>query len=144
MTDMYDEWDEDPDDFLNYRHQRRLSDPSANLNNYSRYGWKTKPTSATNDQTSKAMSQNEGLDSLASEVSEIEAGDLKDGMSMMNFLKIFCCFVYYYLNHRFAFSHYHTTVQTIVIYFILLLLQHVLVVNIAFQLPSDLIAIGLK
>lgn len=83
---MYDEWDEDPDDFLNYRHQRRLSDPSANLNNYSRYGWKTKPTSATNDQTSKAMSQNEGLDSLASEVSEIEAGDLKDGKSMMKFL----------------------------------------------------------
>ncbi|XP_031631344.1 uncharacterized protein LOC116345799 isoform X1 [Contarinia nasturtii] len=77
MTDMYDEWDEDPDDFLNYRHQRRLSDPSANLNNYSRYGWKTKPTPA-NDQSSKAMSQNEGLDSLANEVSEIEAGDLKD------------------------------------------------------------------
>lgn len=80
MTDMYDEWDEDPDDFLNYRHQRRLSDPSANLNNYSRYGWKTKPTPA-HDQSSKAMSQNEGLDSLASEVSEIEAGDLKDGKS---------------------------------------------------------------
>lgn len=78
MTDMYDEWDEDPDDFLNYRHQRRLSDPSANLNNYSRYGWKTKPT-PSNDQSSKAMSQNEGLDSLANEVSEIEAGDLKDG-----------------------------------------------------------------
>ncbi|XP_055316301.1 uncharacterized protein KIAA0930 homolog isoform X2 [Sitodiplosis mosellana] len=77
MTDMYDEWDEDPDDFLNYRHQRRLSDPSANLNNYNRFGWKTKPTPA-NDQTTKAMSQNEGLDSLASEVSEIEAGDLKD------------------------------------------------------------------
>lgn len=96
MTDMYDEWDEDPDDFLNYRHQRRLSDPSANLNNYSRYGWKTKPTSAaSNDHTSKAMSQNEGLDSLASEVSEIEAGDLKDGKSMMNFLKILFCFVYY-------------------------------------------------
>lgn len=79
---MYDEWDDDPDDFLNYRHQRRLSDPSANLNNYSRYGWKTKPSAASNcDQASgnKAMSQNEGLDSLANELSEIEAGDLKDG-----------------------------------------------------------------
>lgn len=73
-----DEWDEDPDDFLNYRHQRRLSDPSANLNNYSRYGWKTKGTGC-GEQSSKARSENEGLDSLASEVSEIEAGDLKDG-----------------------------------------------------------------
>lgn len=80
MTDMYDEWDEDSDD-LNYRHQRRLSDPSANLNNYSRYGWKTKPT-PSNDQ-SKALSQNEGLDSLINEVSEIEAGDLKDGKSSL-------------------------------------------------------------
>lgn len=78
MTDMYDEWDEGPDDFQNYRHQRRLSDPSANLNNYSRYGWKTKPNTS-NEHSSKAMSQNEGLDSLANEVSEIEAGDLKDG-----------------------------------------------------------------
>lgn len=78
MTDMYDEWDEDPDDFLNYRHQRRLSDPSANLNNFSRHGWKAKGP-IPNEQSSKAMSQNEGLDSLASEVSEIEAGDLKDG-----------------------------------------------------------------
>lgn len=77
-TDMMDEWDEDPDDFLNYRHQRRLSDPSANLNNYSRYGWKTKATGC-GEQSSKARSENEGLDSLASEVSEIEAGDLRDG-----------------------------------------------------------------
>lgn len=78
MTDMYDEWEDDPDDYLNYRHQRRLSDPSANLNNYSRYGWKTKPT-PSNEHSSKALSQNEGLDSLANEVSEIEAGDLRDG-----------------------------------------------------------------
>lgn len=76
MTDMYDDWDEDSDD-INYRHQRRLSDPSANLNNYNRYGWKTKPTPS--NEHSKALSQNEGLDSLINEVSEIEAGDLKDG-----------------------------------------------------------------
>lgn len=79
---MWDEWDEDPDEYYNYRHQRRLSDPSANLNNYSRYGWKSKSSSgACADGTAgtKARSENEGLDSLASEVSEIEAGDLKDG-----------------------------------------------------------------
>lgn len=76
---MWDEWSEDPDDFYNYRHQRRLSDPSSNLNYYSRYGWKTKTT--TNDSTvgAKARSENEGLDSLANELSEIEAGDLRDG-----------------------------------------------------------------
>lgn len=73
-----DEWDENPDDFLNYRHQRRLSDPSANLNNFNRYGWKTK-VGGYGEQSSKARSENEGLDSLANEMSEIEAGDLKDG-----------------------------------------------------------------
>lgn len=78
MTDMYDDWEDDPDNLFEYRHQRRLSDPSANLNNFSRSGWKTKAPAA-NEHSSKAMSQNEGLDSLANEVSEIEAGDLKDG-----------------------------------------------------------------
>lgn len=81
---MWDEWDEDPDDFLNYRHQRRLSDPSANLNNYSRYGWKTKTNGCGDAVSSKARSENEGLDSLANEVSEIEAGDLKDGKCTSN------------------------------------------------------------
>lgn len=85
---MWDEWEEDPDDYYNYRHQRRLSDPSANLNNYSRYGWKSKGSSATVGKCggpgdisvgARARSENEGLDSLASELSEIEAGDLKDG-----------------------------------------------------------------
>lgn len=75
MTDMCEDWDDDPDEF--FQRQRRLSDPSANLNNFNRYGWKTKPT-PSNEQ-SKALSQNEGLDSLVNEVSEIEAGDLKDG-----------------------------------------------------------------
>ncbi|KXJ78713.1 hypothetical protein RP20_CCG003757 [Aedes albopictus] len=79
-TDMWDsEWEEDCDEYYNYRHQRRLSDPSANLNNFSRYGWRAKNT---NDSSSyggtKARSENEGLDCLANEVSEIEAGDLRD------------------------------------------------------------------
>lgn len=79
-TDMWDEWDEDPDDYYNTRHQRRLSDPSANLNNFSRYGWKSKSgTGDANSAGAKARSENEGLDSLASEVSEIEGGDLRDG-----------------------------------------------------------------
>lgn len=98
MTDMYDDWEEDPDDYFQ-RHQRRLSDPSANLNDYSRFGWKTKPTS--NPQT-KAMSQNEGLDSLVNEVSEIEAGDLRDGRCFVCFVSIW--FVYFYLCLGFCFS----------------------------------------
>ncbi|KAH8401490.1 hypothetical protein KR009_005860 [Drosophila setifemur] len=85
-TDMWDEWEEENDDYCTYRHQRRLSDPSANLNNFSRYGWRTKSSnnqdmvgSGTSPSVgAKARSENEGLDSLASEVSEIEAGDLRD------------------------------------------------------------------
>lgn len=86
-TDMWDEWEEENDDYCTYRHQRRLSDPSANLNNFSRYGWRTKSTNnqdmissgSSVSAATKARSENEGLDSLASEVSEIEAGDLRDG-----------------------------------------------------------------
>lgn len=71
-------WDADWDDaeeLFMYRHQRRLSDPSSNLNNFVRGGWRTKPDSAA----SKARSENEGLDSMANGLSEIEAGDVKDG-----------------------------------------------------------------
>lgn len=72
-TDMWDsDWDEDPDDFYNYRQQRRLSDPSSNINNFVRGGWKTKLDV-------KSRSENEGLDSMDNGVSEIEAGDLRDG-----------------------------------------------------------------
>ncbi|TMW48592.1 hypothetical protein DOY81_006330 [Sarcophaga bullata] len=80
-TDMWDEWMDENDDYCTYRHQRRLSDPSSNLNNFSRYAWRTKHTSdtASGSGASKARSENEGLDSLANEVSEIEAGDLRDG-----------------------------------------------------------------
>lgn len=83
MTDMFDsECEDDLDECYNQKHQRRLSDPSANLNNFSKNGWRT--TKASNNQAgygnSKALSQNEGLDSLANEVWEIEAGDVRDGM----------------------------------------------------------------
>ncbi|KAM7345682.1 uncharacterized protein ACRADG_011866 isoform 1-T1 [Cochliomyia hominivorax] len=81
-TDMWDDWEEENDDYCTYRHQRRLSDPSANLNNFSRYAWRTKNSSdtASGSAGSKARSENEGLDSLANEVSEIEAGDLRDDL----------------------------------------------------------------
>lgn len=87
-----DEWDEDPDDFYNYRHQRRLSDPSASLNNFSRYAFRTK---GAHDSTAgaKARSENEGLDSIANEVSEIEAGDLRDG-KYLHIIENLFCFLY--------------------------------------------------
>lgn len=72
-TDMWDsDWDEDPEDFFYYRTQRRLSDPSANINNFVRGGWKSKLDV-------KSRSENEGLDSMENGVSEVEAGDLRDG-----------------------------------------------------------------
>lgn len=78
---MWDsEWEEDVDDY-NYRHQRRLSDPSANLAYFSnKYAWRAK--GGTNDLGgfgAKARSEQEGLDCMASEVSEIESGDVRDG-----------------------------------------------------------------
>ncbi|XP_046817222.1 uncharacterized protein LOC124423498 isoform X2 [Vespa crabro] len=72
-------WDADWDDaeeLFMYRHQRRLSDPSANLNNFVRGGWRTKPDTVA----MKARSENEGLDSMANGLSEIEAGDVRDGL----------------------------------------------------------------
>lgn len=56
--------------------QRRLSDPSANLNNFVRGGWRTR------DARDKSRSENEGLDAidaLGGGVAEVEAGDLRDG-----------------------------------------------------------------
>ncbi|XP_011345774.2 uncharacterized protein LOC105284160 isoform X1 [Ooceraea biroi] len=70
-------WDADWDDaeeLFMYRHQRRLSDPSSNLNNFVRGGWRTKPDTAA----TKARSENEGLDSMANGLNEIEAGDVRD------------------------------------------------------------------
>lgn len=57
--------------------QRRLSDPSANLNNFVRGGWRTR------DSRDKSRSENEGLDSLVSGIAEVEAGDLRDGTYTM-------------------------------------------------------------
>ncbi|KAJ8922859.1 hypothetical protein NQ315_007894 [Exocentrus adspersus] len=74
-TDMWDsDWEEDPEDFYMYRSQRRLSDPSANINNFVRGGWKSKLDV-------KARSESEGLDCIDNGVSEIEAGDLRDDKS---------------------------------------------------------------
>ncbi|XP_074037580.1 uncharacterized protein isoform X2 [Leptinotarsa decemlineata] len=71
-TDMWDsDWEEDQEDFFVYRSQRRLSDPSANLNNFVRGSWKSKLDV-------KARSESEGLDCIDNGVSEIEAGDLRD------------------------------------------------------------------
>lgn len=58
--------------------QRRLSDPSANLNNFVRGGWKTKAYEA-NGPGARTRSENDGLDSLANGLAEIEAGDVRDG-----------------------------------------------------------------
>ncbi|XP_053599636.1 uncharacterized protein LOC128669135 isoform X2 [Plodia interpunctella] len=72
-TDMWDDdWDDDPEDMFMYRHQRRLSDPSANINNYVRGGWRTR------DAKDKSRSENEGLDSLGGALAEVEAGDVRD------------------------------------------------------------------
>ncbi|KAL1506662.1 hypothetical protein ABEB36_005986 [Hypothenemus hampei] len=72
-TDMWDsDWEDDQDDFYLYRSQRRLSDPSANINNFVRGGWRTKLDV-------KARSESEGLDNWDNGISEIEAGDLRDG-----------------------------------------------------------------
>jgi hypothetical protein len=46
------------------------------LNNFVRGGWKTKPYETTG---AKSRSENEGLDSMANGLAEIEAGDVRDG-----------------------------------------------------------------
>lgn len=78
MTDFEADWDEDDSDFFNYRHRRRLSDPSANLNNFNRYAFRSMAPN-TDTAAGKARSENEGLDNLANELYEVEAGDLRDG-----------------------------------------------------------------
>lgn len=54
--------------------QRRLSDPSANIAKFARGGWRTRERDAD-----KSRSENEGLDSLVDGITEVEAGDLRDG-----------------------------------------------------------------
>ncbi|CAG5005943.1 unnamed protein product [Parnassius apollo] len=63
---------DDPEDMFLYRHQRRLSDPSANITTFNRGGWRTR------DPTDHSRSENDGLDSLMDGVAEVEAGDLRD------------------------------------------------------------------
>ncbi|XP_018326364.1 uncharacterized protein KIAA0930 homolog isoform X2 [Agrilus planipennis] len=71
-TDIWDsDWEEDSEEFFIYRHQRRLSDPSSNLNNFVRGGWKSKLDV-------KSRSENEGLDYMDNGFAEIEAGDVRD------------------------------------------------------------------
>lgn len=55
--------------------QRRLSDPSANITNFVRGGWRTR------EPKDKSRSENEGLDALVDGLAEVEAGDLRDGTS---------------------------------------------------------------
>ncbi|KAF4521150.1 hypothetical protein B566_EDAN012916 [Ephemera danica] len=102
VTDMWDsDWDEDPEDFFVYRHQRRLSDPSANLNNFVRAGWRTKPC----ENQGRARSENEGLDSMANGLNEIEAGDVRDGEYIPTFHFIFKIFYLFYkiLSNKFVY-----------------------------------------
>nr|XP_032511850.1 uncharacterized protein KIAA0930 homolog isoform X3 [Danaus plexippus plexippus] len=67
------DFEDDPDELFLYRHQRRLSDPSANLNHFVRGGWRAR------DKDDTSRSENEGLDALADGLAEVEAGDLRDG-----------------------------------------------------------------
>jgi hypothetical protein len=101
MTDMgFDsEYEEEIDEYYERKHQRRLSDPSSNLNDFSKSGWRTKQATTVGN-SNKAMSQNEGLDSLANEISEIEAGDVRDGkfhfnLSCLNLFGMKSCFFFY-------------------------------------------------
>ncbi|XP_069355479.1 uncharacterized protein [Maniola hyperantus] len=74
-SELWDsDWDEDPDELFLYRHQRRLSDPSANITTFVRGGWR-----ARDKDHDKSRSENEGLDSLSDGFAEVEAGDLRDG-----------------------------------------------------------------
>lgn len=53
--------------------QRRMSDPSSNLNNYIR-SWRS------HQDIKKAQSESEGVDYYSNGITEIEAGDLRDGI----------------------------------------------------------------
>ncbi|KAK5643866.1 hypothetical protein RI129_007711 [Pyrocoelia pectoralis] len=84
-TEMWDsDWDEDPEEMFLYRHQRRLSDPSSNLNNFVRGSWKSKLDM-------KSRSENEGLDCIDNDISEIEAGDVRDVSGPASASKAGCC-----------------------------------------------------
>ncbi|XP_047518037.1 uncharacterized protein LOC125058060 isoform X2 [Pieris napi] len=71
------DWEDDPDDMFLYRHQRRLSDPSANIASFVRGGWRSRDRAG--EGRDKSRSENEGLDSMVDGLAEVEAGDLRDG-----------------------------------------------------------------
>ncbi|XP_068225440.1 uncharacterized protein [Palaemon carinicauda] len=75
LTDMWDsDWEDEPEDRFIYRHQRRLSDPSANFNTFINSGWKSRSEGA------RSRSENEGLDNFADGLYEIESGDVRDAV----------------------------------------------------------------
>ncbi|XP_047740715.1 uncharacterized protein LOC108670064 isoform X4 [Hyalella azteca] len=81
LTDLWDQdWDDEPEDRLLYRHQRRLSDPSANFNTFINSGWRARGGGAVGgpDSGGRSRSENEGLDSFADGLYEIESGDVRD------------------------------------------------------------------
>jgi len=59
-----------------------MSDPSANINYFVRGGWKSRDTAGT-----RARSENEGLDALGCAVSEVDAGDIRDGTESNQYLQ---------------------------------------------------------
>ena len=69
---------------FNKKHQRRLSDPSANLSVFVRGGWVRRSEAAA-----RARSENEGLDTIAQSHAYIQASDLRDGQPS----NIFICFM---------------------------------------------------
>ncbi|XP_043244252.1 uncharacterized protein KIAA0930 homolog [Amphibalanus amphitrite] len=70
-------WDSDAEDEDEYmfqrKHQRRLSDPSANFNSFMYSNYRTKPKDV-----GKARSESEGLNAYQDQFNEIEAGDVRD------------------------------------------------------------------
>lgn len=56
--------------------QRRMSDPSSNLNNYVR---SSRMSFKSSKEMKKSRSENEGVDSYEEVINEIEAGDVRDG-----------------------------------------------------------------
>ena len=59
--------------------QRRLSDPSANFNTFLNSGWRTRGGGVAGQEGGRSRSENEGLDSFADGLYEIESGDVRDG-----------------------------------------------------------------
>lgn len=86
LTDMWDcDWEDEPEDRFIYRHQRRLSDPSANFNTFINSGWKSRP------EGSRSRSENEGLDYFADGLYEIESGDVRDAVCSGRCCSVVAC-----------------------------------------------------